>query len=278
MRNLTTLILLTIVLLGCTSNDKMNLNEGFFSDRGLISAEMEIAPNEITPDRSDQVSVTPDRKIIKTGFLEIKSTGIGHSRLRIDSLSKKYDCFVSSENFMESSNRWTYNLTIRIAAKSFDEFLETIINGPDKIKNKTIDASDVTEQYYDLKSRLETNLAVEKRYRDLLNKAQVIKEILEIEKSLGEIRGEIESQQGRLNRLESQIAFSTLNISLYQDKTLKQTTTARDPFSTRLGRSLVNGWNGLIGFLIGFLSFWPLWLILIGAYIAFIQIKKKRNG
>jgi hypothetical protein len=149
MRNLTTLILLTIVLLGCTSNDKMNLNEGFFSDRGLISAEMEIAPNEITPDRSDQVSVTPDRKIIKTGFLEIKSTGIGHSRLRIDSLSKKYDCFVSSENFMESSNRWTYNLTIRIAAKSFDEFLETIINGPDKIKNKTIDASDVTEQYYE---------------------------------------------------------------------------------------------------------------------------------
>jgi hypothetical protein len=105
MRNLATLILLTCVLLGCTPNDKMNLNEESLSDRGIMSTEMEIAPNEITPDRSDQVSLTPDRKIIKTGFLEIKSAGIELSRQRIDSLSKRYDCFISSENFMESSNR-----------------------------------------------------------------------------------------------------------------------------------------------------------------------------
>jgi hypothetical protein len=267
-----------IILLGCTSKDNMILDEESLSGRGLMLAEMEYAPAEIDPDIPDQVIKSSDRKIIKTGFLEVKSNRIVISRQRIDSLAKKYDCFISSESFMESPNRWTYNYTIRIAAKSFDEFIEAIMLGPDIIKNKSIDASDVTEQYFDLATRLETNLAVEKRYRDLLNKAQVIKEILEIEKSLGEIRGEIESQQGRLNRLQSQIAYSTLNISLYQDKTLKQTTIERDPFSTRLERSLVSGWNGFIDFLVGFLNFWPLWLILIGAFVAFTQIKRKRNG
>jgi hypothetical protein len=150
--------------------------------------------------------------------------------------------------------------------------------GPDLIKNKNINTQDVTEQYYDLTARLETNLAVENRYKELLNKAQNIKDVLEIEKSIAEIRGEIESQQGRLNRMKNQIAFSTLNINLYQDKSIKEASVTRDPFSKRMAKSIINGWDGFISFLIGFVTLWPFWVLVIVAWRTIVYFSKKRKG
>lgn len=275
------LSLFVIVIIGCNKSDSLNLYEGGFAKRGLVMSELEVMTDEIASevaDVPDQDFVPVDRKVIKNGFLEIKSEDINRSRQRIDSLTKKYDCYMSSETFNESYNRWTYSFTIRIVSKAFDEFLDEIVIGPDIIKSKSVNAQDVTEQYYDLAARLETNREVEKRYKELLGRAQNIKEILEIERSLGEIRAEIESQQGRLNRMQNQIAYSTINISLFQDKTLKQTTVTRDSFSTRLAKSLLNGWNGFISFMIGLLTLWPFWIILIIAWKLTTYLRKKRKG
>lgn len=275
-------ILLTVTLiLGCDRSDTIE----FADEKGMSASPMLIESEIIPPERSldnndvsELLQIVPERKIIKNGFLEIKSDNIHHSRQRIDSLTIKYDCYIADEGFQESYNRWTYNFTIRIEADSFDKFLNDLLLGPDLIKNKSINTQDVTEQYFDLTARLETNLAVEKRYKELLIKAQSIKDILEIEKSIAQIRGEIESQQGRLNRMKNQIAFSTLTISLYQDKTIKESSVARDPFSERMAKSIINGWNGFISFLIGFITLWPFWIIMIVGWRIIAYWSKKRRG
>jgi len=246
-----------------------------------MMAESEVIPiddSQVNKDLPDLLQVVPERKIIKNGYLEIKSENIHRSRQRIDSLIRKFDAYFADEGFQESYNRWSYNLTIRIQADSFDKFLNDLLIGPDVIKNKNITTQDVTEQYFDLTARLETNLAVEKRYKDLLIKAQNIKDILEIEKSIAEIRGEIESQQGRLNRMKNQIAFSTLNINLYQDKSIKEASNNRGTFWDRLARSIINGWDGFISFLIGFFTLWPFWILVIVGWRTISYFSKKRNG
>jgi hypothetical protein len=275
-------ILLTVTLIiGCGRSDTIE----FADEKGMSASPMLVESEILPPERSldnndvpELLQIVPERKIIKNGFLEIKSDNIHHSKQRIDSLTKKYDCYIADEGFQESYNMWTYNFTIRIEADSFDEFMNDLLIGPDVIKNKNINTQDVTEQYYDLTARLETNLAVENRYKELLNKAQNIKDVLEIEKSIAEIRGEIESQQGRLNRMKNQIAFSTLNINLYQDKSIKEASVTRDPFSKRMAKSIINGWDGFISFLIGFVTLWPFWVLVIVAWRTIVYFSKKRKG
>lgn len=269
-------IVATILILGCSSQDATDVSE-----RSLMDAEMtlEAVPptGQEMPQPSEISQNLPDRKIIKTGYLTIKSEDINRSRVMIDSISKRFKCYISSENYNESSLSWNYDYTIRIQAGEFDNFLKAIAAGPDLIMNKSVNLSDVTDQFYDLSTRLENNKAVELRYRELLKKASAVKDILEIERSLGEIRGEIETQQGRLNRMESEIAFSTLNINLYQEKSIKETTVARDPFSKRLGKSIVRGWDAFVSFFIIVLSIWPFWVLIIVIWRLVVFFTKRKN-
>ena len=270
-------ISIMLLILGCSGGGNINLPEAEYKDMGILS-EQEIPSTEQAPDPRSPGSevIIPDRKIIKTGYLEIKSDGINRSRYLIDSLTKKFNCYISSENYYESSSRLNYDYTIRITSGEFDNFLAAVTAGPDIIINKSVNLSDVTDQFYDLSSRLENNKAVEIRYRELLNKATVIKDILEIERSLGEIRGEIEAQQGVLNRMENDIAYSTLNINLFQEKSIKETTVTRDPFLKRLGKSLVNGWDGFVSFLIVIMTIWPVWIIFIIVWRVVVYVLKKK--
>jgi hypothetical protein len=217
------------------------------------------------------------RKVIRNGFTEIRSENIERSKASIDSLAKRFDSYIANESYSEGYDRYTYNITIRIAAEVFDRFLAELIAGPDVIKTKSVNVSDVTEEYYDLASRLENNKAVEVRYRELLGRASTVKDILEIERSLGEIRGEIESQQGRLNRFNNEIAYSTLEIVLYQEKSPRETAEVRDSFGKRIGKAVSQGWSGFITFLVVLVRIWPLWLILLIGWRVLVYFRRKRR-
>ncbi len=271
-------VAILLLVLGCSGNEGIKLPEKGYRDMGILTEdEIPVTAQEPDPMSPGSEVILPYRKIIKTGYVEIKSDGINKSRYLIDSLTKKFKCYISSENYYESSSRLNYDYTIRIISGEFDNFLAAVTAGPDIIINKSVNLSDVTDQFYDLSSRLENNKAVELRYRELLNKATAIKDILEIERSLGEIRGEIEAQQGVLNRMENDIAYSTLNINLFQEKSIKETTVAREPFIKRLGKSFVNGWNGFVSFLIVIMTIWPVWIIIIIVWRVVVYFVKKRR-
>jgi hypothetical protein len=221
-----------------------------------------------------------EKKIIKTGNLTIESKNLSASKLMLDSLVKKTGGYASSENFSDQPDRISYNLTYRIPADRFDGFIKTVEEGPDKILNKNINANDVSEQYYDVKTRLENERKVEKRYLELLNRANTVKDILDIEEKLGKVRQEIESKEGRLRFLDNRVNYSTLNIWIYQKKTAKYEPAERDPFGKRLVKSLHKGWQGLVDAILFILKIWPLWIagLLIWRIIVWLRrrsVKKK---
>lgn len=272
-------IIATILILGCSNQDNTEQAKRSYNELEIFAEEsIQDSDKSLIPDQSAPAEIIPDRKVIKNGYLTIKSEDINRSRFLIDSISKRFKCYISSENYNESSISWNYDYTIRIQAGEFDNFLAAIAAGPDLIMNKSVNLSDVTDQFYDLSTRLENNKAVELRYRELLNKATAVKDILEIERSLGEIRGEIETQQGRLNRMESEIAFSTLNINLFQEKSIKETTVARDSFSKRVGRSIARGWDGFVSFVIVVLTIWPFWILVIVIWRLVVYFTRKKVG
>ena len=164
------------------------------------------------------------------------------------------------------------NLTIRIPADAFELFIKELEAMDSEIESKSIQSRDVTEAYYDTESRLQSKKVVMQRYRELLAKAKNVKEILEVEEKLRVLQEEIESTEGRLRFLSDQIAYSTLQLYIYQPKDFVYKPTPKDSFWERVKNAINTGWESAIAFILVLISVWPLLFILpivIGLYIRF---------
>jgi hypothetical protein len=102
-------------------------------------------------------------------------------------------------------------VTIRVPRDRFDDAIARVEKLGD-VTHRDIKATDVTDEYVDLESRLKNAYAVRDRLKDLLTRAQV-KEALEIEKELGRVGEEIERMEGKLKLLRDQLAFSTITVT-----------------------------------------------------------------
>jgi LPXTG-motif cell wall-anchored protein len=102
-----------------------------------------------------------------------------------------------------------------------------------------------------------------------LKQAKTVEEILSIESQLSNVRTEIESAEGKLNYLKSQISMSTLTITYYE-------VIGTDfGFGSKFANSLREGWDNLLLFLIGLTSIWPFVLVIGGG--AFWFWRKRKN-
>lgn len=282
---------LFLLVLGCNhSAENMpatELDEAYYladdavSETRVVSNKSMAAAPEALPSPPPGLEVL-EKKIIRNGNLTIESNDLKDSRTRLDTLVGFYSGYISSESFNDQEDQLSYNITCRIPADKFDQFISGIESGPDKIVSKSVNANDITEQYYDVKIRLDNERQVEKRYLELLTQALTVKDILDIEEKLGKVRQEIESKEGRLRYLDDRVGYSTLNVWIYQKKDRKYEPTDRDGFGQRLKKSLHKGWQGFVDFILFFLRIWPLWIIglIIWRLIVWINMRsrKKKNN
>lgn len=204
------------------------------------------------------------KKIIKDGNMSIEVDDIKRSKTFIDSLVKANQAYYALEDLQNNDYSTTYNLTIRIPAQNFETFVAGVESGQGKIEGKSINARDVTEQFYDLQSRLNSKKAYLARYTELLKKANSIRDILEIEEKIRAIQEEIESVEGKLKLLSDLVSFSTLNLVVTYKKDYKYEPTKRKGFFEKLKQSMSNGWYALQDFIVAVLGAWPFWIILAG--------------
>ena len=216
-----------------------------------------------------------EKKVIKTGNLRFETQELQKTRNKIVALVKQAGGYIQGDNSGKNYNSQYQNLTARIPSKKFDAVLEDISSGVAYFDEKTISQRDVTEEFVDIQARLKAKRALESRYLDLLSKAQNVKEMLSIERELANIREEIESREGRLKYLQSQVSESTLHIHFY--KTTVETGITIS-YGTKILNALKSGWNGVSVFFLGLLHLWP-FLILVGVGVFFMcrWINKKKK-
>jgi hypothetical protein len=129
-------------------------------------------------------------------------------------------------------------------------------------------------RYYDLTTRITNKKALESRYVELLKQASEIKDILDIERNLNQVRTEIEQLQGQFNYLSKQVNFSTINLSFYELLPYVYDGSQRKGFGARLLSSLNNGWQGFLSFLVGLTAIWPFILLTVVGIYMFRKLRK----
>jgi hypothetical protein len=215
------------------------------------------------------------KKNIKTGGITFKSEDIDEDYQKVVALLPGYDAYVENENQTKSDQRINYELTIRVPSQQYDSLYNGLTNLAGRVEHKYTNVQDVTERYYDLQTRIKNKQALEKRYLDLLTRASELKDMLEIEKQLNEVRTEIENLQGQFNYLSQQVSLSTLQLSFYEVLPYSYDDTQRPGFGNRVLSALSNGWQGMQLFVLGLITIWPLYVLIAFGIVLFLVIRKQ---
>ncbi|MBN9285409.1 MULTISPECIES: DUF4349 domain-containing protein [unclassified Flavobacterium] len=216
-----------------------------------------------------------EAKIIKNANLRFETSDLNQSFSGVQKAIVKYKATIQNDVSGKDYGSVYRNLIVRIPNTAFDAFITDIGQGVSHFDRKEISSDDVTEEYIDVESRINTKKTLEKRYLELLNKATKVSEIIEIEKGLATVREEIEAKEGQLKYLQSRVAMSTVTIEMYTNNASESGATVS--YGSKMWNSFKEGFFGISTFFLGLLQVWPFIIIFVLLFV-FIRRRFKKKS
>ena len=131
------------------------------------------------------------------------------------------------------------NLTLRVPS----DMLDGVLSGAGEwgeVTHEQTSAVDRTDIYTDNASRLESARAKKNRLDALYEQAESMEDIITLTNAIFDVQAEIESLEGQNRRIDDEVSFATLYVSVSEKSSA---VSAKQPFFTRLGRQLADGWE-----------------------------------
>ncbi len=181
-------------------------------------AKTDQSPNADETPRPPNVAAL-QRKIIYTATVDLVVESFDETPAAIEQLVRKHNGYVARSNIYSTpgrprSGQWT----VRIPVDQYEAFLQAA-RSLGEVRRIASDSKDVTEEYYDVDARLRNKKTEEKRLVQLLEDATgKLTEVLQVERELFRVRGEIERLEGRLRLLDNLAALTTVTISVEEIK------------------------------------------------------------
>lgn len=264
MTNKFVILILAIAMLSCGSNDAYKYaDKAEQSTKAKTTGEGQ-AEYKKTADAPGGAQI--ERKLIKKCKMTIEVDSYDKDRVKIVDLVKHFGGYIGGENETKYYYGIYNDIRIFVPKENFEILIDTIAGLAKFVDQKSVEAIDVTEEYIDNQARLKTKRELENRYLEILKKAKTIQEILEVEKQLNIIREEIEAKQGRLKYLDRRVAFSRISLNMYE----KISGGTKITFGNKIINGFESGWKGLLNFIVGLATIWPL-LIIIAVIIYIIR-------
>ncbi len=155
-----------------------------------------------------------ERKIIKSGRLELLVADLDAAVDQIRRLAEEAGGFVASQSFTTEPTGWRQGqVSVRIPSPGFDGAIEEL-QKCGQVAHLYIGTEDVTEEFVDLEARLRNLEREEEVLLDLFKRPSKLPDVLAVERELARVRGELEQAQGRLRYLKHKVSLSTIDIDL----------------------------------------------------------------
>jgi len=276
------IMLISLVMVGCSSSS---------NDSEIDSVMTASSPDMFRSEAMSGISINnkdislgngysnsnTQSKIQVNGSLSLEVTNLDSAILNVKNIIAANSGMITSSNSGYSDQPYV-NINILIPSSEFDGVLEDIKQISSIVNNENIYTNDVTEEYIDIESRLNVMLETEKRFLSLLKTANKIEEIVQVEKELMRIRGEIDSLTGRIKYLTTTTENSQLNLYMIEEMPISGSDdwNIGNSFDDSL-RTFISFLKNTADFLIGILVFTPI-LIILGliGFLGYKFISKRK--
>ena len=207
-----------------------------------------------------------DKKIIKTADLKIEVKDFKSFADFVHKNSKQYGGYIANEEQNQSGEKLEATISIKVPVDQFESLINQFPSS-EKLIEKKISTDDVTGEVVDTKSRLQAKEQMRLKYLEFLKQAKNMEEVLKVQSEINNIQEEMEAASGRVNYLSHQSAFSTINLTFYQILPGYTPSNDNPGFFARTGDAFSKGFSIISEIIIGFVSIWPLVLLVFLIWI-----------
>jgi hypothetical protein len=215
--------------------------------------------------------------IVQTASLTILATNYDEASAAIEKLAAAHGGYVEKlDAKAQTGNAREISAALRIPTKQLDGFLADV-RKLGHVEEETRSNEEVSDQYVDLQARLKSARATEQRLIELLGtRTGKLEDVLEAERELARVRGEIEGMQGQSAILVHRVNYATVQVELSEEY---RQVLGSGPISTgtKIRNAAVEGFTNLedgavalvvFGFAVGpSLLFWLAILLVPGWFV-----------
>ena len=155
-------------------------------------------------------------------------------------------------------------ITVRVPAEQLDSFVEDV-SGMTNVVSSSRYVEDITLRYTDTEGRVKALQTEEARLLELMEQAETMSDLLEIEERLTEVRYQLENYTSTLRLYDNQVDYATLDLTLREVE--KFTPPEKQGFwqkvTSGLADSIVDLGQGIVDFAAWVLIELP-YLVLVG--------------
>ena len=233
-----------------------------------------------------------DEKLVYTCHIGLETTTFKDTMAAIRKLITSYEGFIEQDELSDNDEYWYYeeytknhatlneNLVVRIPTKHYTDFLNEL-GGQGKIRTKTQQVENITTAYSDTETTINSLKIQEKRLLEMMEEADNVTDMLEIEDRLTDVQNELRMVENRLSAMDVDIAYSTIHIDVMEvlEYTKDAEPVKTSTFSDRLKNTLKDSWEDFLLFLENALFFLihalPI-LVILGIFAAVIVFAVKK--
>lgn len=279
------LLLLLSLLVGCASQSKNSV--GFPEDEALLEeGQYDSAQNTSASYTAGGTSspLQKDKKIIKNAQLELRAKDVGVCYQQLLDQAVSLGGYEFSQTMSEFEGGKNVTAVLKLPPEQLDAFIR-FAGESFKLTHSSVSSDDISQQYYDSQTRLETMKKSLDQYYVLLEKAEDTTSMLEIQKQIDSLILEMEALEGSLAYWDQLVAESTVEISIYTESTLADSETEWKVLSgSEMGKMIKNGFLKLCNVVVTVLQFLciilicsaPIWIPVL--ILVLVLTRKRRKN
>lgn len=277
--------LLASVLTGCGSTSKTTAayyNSAADSAAAQENSKAEEAANSIGISATGAGENLADQKLVKRVYIDAETEDLDPL---LAGLNEKLSSLGGYVEYQDIYNGSTYasrryrsaTMTIRVPAEKLDSFVSQV-EDTSNVVSVSQSQENVTLTYVATESRMKALETEQARLLELMDQAETMADLLEIEARLTDVRSELEQITSQLRVLSNQVDYATVELSIEQvtvyTQVEKQTVWQR--IGSGLKENLSDIGDAFVDFFVWLLTYSPQ-LIVFGLMIVVIVLVIKRK-
>lgn len=230
-------------------------------------------------DEQAPMAIRDGTRVVHTGSLQLVVEDVDAAIVTASGLVRVAGGSVAASERTSDGDNPVATITYRIPAGRWDSVLQQLRDLGRKVAGERTSAVEVTGQIVDLEARIRNLRATEAALQAILSRAERIADVLEVQRELTTVRGEIERLDAQRVSLEDQAAYGTLAVT-YGAELVAVVEAAKewDPASEfdRAVASLVSVLQGLATVGIWFAIVWLPILLVVAVAIGLVVLIVRR--
>ncbi len=280
---LTVLLALVLVfsLTACGSSTSLDLDYKAEAADGQYSNNA--APGDhLTTDSASTAEVLPEnRKLIRTMRMSAETEDLDTLLSALDAKTTELGGYVEGREIYNGSTYSQHryrnaSITFRIPAQNLHRFTEHIA-GVSNVVSSSENIDDITLQYVDTESHIAALKVEQERLMTLLEQAESLSDLLEIERRLTEVRYQLESYESQLRSYDNKVDYATVRLDITEvtEFTPVEEETVWERVSTGFVRNLKAAGDGIVDFFVWVIVNLPFLVIYAAVGTALVLVLRK---